>query len=132
MVFFFSPFLMSERGGQAREQMRWNGFINISLGPCSQQLPPLVCQLAPSGVPVRLCVCARARVCLLVTVIGLQPTFWDDKSLSGKSSGPFAGFGRGPAGLAPPMLGEAPTPHFPTLQLGAVSVRCPPPCPGPC
>lgn len=74
--------------------------------------------------------CARARVCLLVTVIGLQPTFRDDKSSSGKSSGPFAGFGRGPAGLAPPRLGEAP--RLLTLQLGAVSVRSPPPCPGPC
>lgn len=57
--------------------------------------------------------------------IGLQPAFQDDKSLSGKGSGPRVGFGRVPAVLRKP-------PHrLGTLRLGAVSVRGLPPALGP-
>lgn len=64
---------MSDRGGQAREQMRKSRFINISSGPCSLQPALLMCQWTPSRVPdeavrvwpcVHLCVCVCARMWL--------------------------------------------------------------------
>lgn len=106
--------------------MRKSGFINISLGPCSQLLNLSVCHLSPSRIPDE-----AVRVRVRVPVIGLQPTFQDDESLLGEKQRSLYGVWQGAGPFGPSKVEEDSLPPPIPAAGGCVCLQ-PTPCPGPC